>query len=127
MVDDQEKTTPIVQTLIDQAYISKTKWAEGPENQRWIQEDKMAFDSATQLADSMTGLCKNIPLPRFVKPNPQTSTQLPIYTQFKVHPQARKDIQEFQKILGQIYSLFKKDSCLALAIISKVYYTKKVN
>ncbi|RPB02705.1 hypothetical protein L873DRAFT_1801681 [Choiromyces venosus 120613-1] len=42
---DQEKTTPIVQALIDQAYISKTKWAEGLGNQRWIQEDKMAFDS----------------------------------------------------------------------------------
>ncbi|RPA88888.1 hypothetical protein L873DRAFT_1823865 [Choiromyces venosus 120613-1] len=119
MSGDQEKTTPIVQTLIDQAYISKTKWADGPENQRWIQEDKMAFDSATPLADSMTGL--------FVKPNPQTGTQLPIYTQFKVHPPARKDFQEFQKIIGQIYSLFEKDSCLALAIISKVYYTKKVN
>ncbi|RPA89427.1 hypothetical protein L873DRAFT_1783962 [Choiromyces venosus 120613-1] len=40
MSSDQEKTTPIVQALIDQAYISKTKWAEGPENQRWIEEDK---------------------------------------------------------------------------------------
>ncbi|RPA93099.1 hypothetical protein L873DRAFT_1793850 [Choiromyces venosus 120613-1] len=127
MSSDQEKTTPIVQALIDQAYISKTKWAEGPENQRWIQEDKMAFDSATQLADSMTGFCKNIPLPRFIKPNPRTETQLPIYTQFKVHPQAREDFQESQKILGQIYSLFEKDSCSALAIISKACYTKKEN
>ncbi|RPA89440.1 hypothetical protein L873DRAFT_1796084 [Choiromyces venosus 120613-1] len=106
MSSDQEKATPIVQALIDQGYISKTKWAE---------------------ADSMSGLCKNIPLPSFVKPNPRTETQLPIYTQFKVHPQGREDFQEFQKILGQIYSLFEKDSCSALAIISKAYYTKKEN
>ncbi|RPA96858.1 hypothetical protein L873DRAFT_1845124 [Choiromyces venosus 120613-1] len=112
----QSSTRPISQRLSRRG---------GEENQQWIEEDKMAFDAATHLADSMTVLCKNIPLPRFVKPNPQTETQLPIYTQFKVHPRAQEDFQEFQKILGQIYSLFEKNSCSALAIISKGYYTKE--
>jgi len=45
-----------------------------------MQEDKVAFKAATHLAMSMTKLCKNIPLPKHVKPDPQREKQLPIHT-----------------------------------------------
>ena len=123
----QGKTTPIVQALIDQAYISKAKRPEDEDEQPWMQEDKEAFKAATELAMSMTKLCKNIPLPGHVKPEPQREKQLPIYTRFRAHPQTHPITQELQKLLAQIYSLFEGNSCATFTIMTKAYYTKEEN
>ncbi|PWW79953.1 hypothetical protein C7212DRAFT_290078 [Tuber magnatum] len=123
----QEKTTPIVEKLISQAYISKSKMPEDEAQQPWMQEDKDAFKAATNLAMSMTILCKNIPFPEHVKPNPLRERQLPIYTHFEVDPQNQPICQELQKLLAQIYELFEKNSCNAFTIMTKAYYTKVEN
>ncbi|PUU82704.1 hypothetical protein B9Z19DRAFT_1120284 [Tuber borchii] len=123
----QEKTTPIVQELIDQAYISKAKIPEDEDEQPWMQEDKEAFKAATSLAMSMTKLCKNIPLPKHVKPDPQREEQLPIHTQFNARPQTPPITRELQKLLAQIYGLFEGNSCAAFTIMTKAYYTKEEN
>jgi len=123
----QEKSTPIVQALIGQAYISKAKRPEDEDEQPWMQEDKEAFKAATDLAMSMTKLCKNIPLPKHVKPEPLREKQLPIHTQFNAHPPTHPVTQELQKLLAQIYSLFEGNSCAAFTIMTKSYYTKEEN
>jgi len=123
----QEKTTPVVQELINKAYISKAKMPADEDKQPWMQEDNEAFKAATNLAMSMTELCKNIPLPEHVKPDPQREMQLPIYTQFKVRPQNPAIVQELQKLLAQIYGLFEGNSCDAFTIMTKAYYTKEEN
>jgi len=99
-ISAQEKTTPIVQEPIDKAYTSKAKMPEDEDEQPWMQEDKEAFKAVTDLASSMTKLCKNVPLPEHVKPDPQREKQLPIYTQFKAHPLIDSITQELQKLLA---------------------------
>ncbi|KAG0640471.1 hypothetical protein HOY80DRAFT_1135941 [Tuber brumale] len=124
----QEKITPIVQELINSAYISETGEPENEDNEQpWMQEDKEAFKAVTDLATSMTELCKNIPLPEHVKPNPRKEKQLPIYTQFEANPQNPPVFQEFQKLLAQIYGLFEENSCSTFTILTNAYYTEVEN
>jgi len=100
---------------------------EDGDEQPWMQEDKEAFKAATDLAMSMTKLCKNIPLPKHVKPDPQREKQLPIHTQFEAHPPIDSITQELQKLLAQIYGLFEGNSCAAFTIMTKSYYAKEEN
>nr|ADU56596.1 hypothetical protein [Tuber melanosporum] len=123
----QEKITPIVQELINRAYTSEASEPEDEDEKPWMQEDKEAFKAVTNLAMSMTELCKNIPLPEHVKPNPQKEKQLPIYTQFKVEPQVPPLFHEFQKLVAQIYGLFEENSCSTFTIMTKAYYPKVEN
>jgi hypothetical protein len=97
------------------------------EGNTWEMEDRAARLASVELANSMTKLGNRFPLPRFANPQLLPSDVLPLYTEFASNPENEEAIQKLQKIIGDIYAVFSRNSYGTLVILNETYFSTPEN